>query len=292
VRAVLAEAAANNRDFQISFGGGEPTLAPNFLEIAREVGRFGLACEIFTCGVVFGKMQNPIAFPEGFVAEISYLSPKPTLVFSFLGSHSVHDSTTGVDGSFACLIESFQKSLSFGIPCSANFVPTKMNFLGLSDLIMLLESLGVPKLSILRFVPQGRGLLNRNQLELALEQENRFIKDLLEIRNKTSVMIRTGSPFNGIIPNNNVPCRAGFQKLVIQSDGNVLPCEVFKHQGRRNWGASINKMPIKEILELQQFRALRESLVQSRCTICPIHSQLRADQSNEETARAISNTTI
>jgi radical SAM protein with 4Fe4S-binding SPASM domain len=278
VKALLDEVAAGNRQLQISFGGGEPTLAPNFLEIAGEVGRYGFKCEVFTCGVAFRNTQNHIALPQKFLAEISNISPTPILVFGFLGLHSVHDSITGMDGSFASLIESLQKALSLGIPCSANFVPTKISYLGFHDLILLLESLGVPKLSVLRFVPQGRGLLNRNQLELTLEEENRFITDLLAIRDKARIMIRTGSPFNGIIPDNNVPCRAGFHKLVIQSNGNVLPCEVFKHQGRCNWGATINKMSIKEILELLPFKELRESLVKNRCIICPIHSQVRSKQ--------------
>ena len=101
---------------------------------------------------------------------------------------------------------------------------------------------------------------------------------MLNLRNNKNINIRTGSPFNGIIPGNKVPCRAGVGKLVVQATGNVLPCEVFKHHRRCDWGLSVHKKTLQEILEASCLVKLRRSLANSNCLNCPIHKSLRERQ--------------
>ncbi len=275
---ILAEAAGLGTQ-HVSFGGGEPTVAPLFLQALRETIRHGFSAEVFTCGVTFSTKQKTIPLPESLVRDIVALGGKPTFVFSFHGSCSaVHDSITCVRGSLECLTESLQRCLASGISCAANFVPTRVNALDLSNTADLVEALGIAKLSILRFVPQGRGLANRDLLELSRDEEDRVVQEIIDLRDRTDLEVRTGSPFNGIIPDNNVPCRAGFQKLVIQADGNVLPCEVFKDEGRRDWGASVYQMSLGQIMGAPQFGPLQKILFEGPCTACPVHSILRAKQ--------------
>jgi len=278
---VLIE-AQHLRAQKISFGGGEPTMAPLFLDTLRSTLRHGFAAEVFTCGVVLDDTERPVSFSSDFLLELASLGDRVTLVFSFHGScDSVHDSVTGVSHSFRCLLDSLRKSLSMGISCTANFVPTRMNAFDFAKTVSMLESIGIHKLSVLRLVPQGRGLSNRETLELSSEEEDCFVNDLVSLRGGVDLEIRTGSPFNGIVPDNNIPCRAGLNKLVVQPDGNVLPCEVFKHHGRRNWGASVYTMSLEEILDLPQFVLLQET-VSDHCVICPVHSILRSQLSHQE----------
>jgi radical SAM protein with 4Fe4S-binding SPASM domain len=292
VKKILRE-AVDLRAQKISFGGGEPTVAPHFLETLRETIRLGFAAEVFTSGVMFDHEQHASPFSDEFIQNLSTLGGMLSLVFSFHGScGAVHDSITGVRGSFDWLIDSLRKCLSCGISCAANFVPVRVNAPDFENTVRILESLGVAKLSILRFVPQGRGLIDRRGLELSREEEERFVEDLVDLRIRTRIEIRTGSPFNGIIPGNNVPCRAAFHKLVIQPDGNVLPCEVFKHHERCDWDASVFELRMKDALELPQFVSLRKALLESRCAICPIHSTLRAHLSNEESPRGLSHAAV
>ncbi|MCY2928833.1 MAG: SPASM domain-containing protein [Planctomycetota bacterium] len=162
----------------------------------------------------------------------------------------------------------------------------------LTNTAAFVETLGIGKLSILRFVPQGRGLFNAGLLDLGRDEEDQFVQELVDFRRRTSLEIRTGSPFNGIVPDNNVPCRAGFRKLVVQADGNVLPCEVFKEERRRDWGASVYEMSLAQILAAPQFVALRKTLAEGRCTACPVHGPLRASQLDMAARHGISKATV
>jgi len=292
VAKILAEAADLDTS-QVSFGGGEPAIAPLFLEALREAIRLGLSTEIFTCGAMLSADGQLTPFPDKIVREFRALGTNLTLVFSLHGSCStVHDSVTKTDGSFACLKESLRKCMAYGISCAANFVPMRINAADFLNTASLVESLGVEKLSILRFVPQGRGWLNRRTLELSRAQEDCVVEEILGLRNRTQVRVRTGSPFNGIIPGNDVPCRAGFQKLVVQPSGNVIPCEVFKKTDRSDWGASVYQMGLRQILSSPRFLALRQALSKSQCSRCPVHGVAHASRPDAEAIHGVSRAAV
>ncbi len=262
---------------KVSFGGGEPTAAKIFIPALKRIVKLGLAAEVFTCGVngsprYLTELTNEIA--------VNFKNEKAVkFIFSIHGFTSrVHDSITQVPQSFGILINSLKNFIKFGIQCEVNFVPLKSNIHQFADLVRFIDNWGIRKMSILRFVPQGRGFYNQNDLELSKEKESLFIENLLLLRKKARAHIRTGSPFNDIIPNNNVFCRAGYSKLVIQADGNVLPCEVFKHNERCKWGLSIYNQSLSEVLQSKVLEELYVSIQQHNCLRCPIHSVLRKEK--------------
>ena len=229
---------------------------------------------MFTSGVT--NFNNEIECYSGDFIETISSFDNLKLIFSIYGaSHEVHDNITRMPDSFKATLSSLRKCLSAGIECEVNYVPLKVNIHGFEDLIDLIESYGLNKINILRFVPQGRGHENRNVLEMSAEEEDAFIAKILHLREVNSFQIRTGSPFNGILPGNEVPCRAGFAKLVIQANGNVLPCEVFKHHERRTWNLSVYEHSLSEILTSKQITTLGDRLRKNNCLKCPIHSSLR-----------------
>jgi radical SAM protein with 4Fe4S-binding SPASM domain len=292
VTRVLAEAAAL-RAKQITFGGGEPTMSPSFQEAVQEATGSGFTTEVFTCGANGYTDGHLVPLPTRLLRNLAHPQGQLTFVFSFHGACSaVHDAMTGVDGSFDCMTESLRRCKRSGVRCTANFVPTRLNASVLPGLVSLLEDLTIPKLSVLRFVPQGRGMSNRKQLELNREEEDAFVDKLMHLRNIANIEIRTGSPFNGIVPDNNVPCRAGHQKLVIQANGNVLPCEVFKHHGRCHWGASVHDASLSEIMGSPGYVALHKTLLEGHCVTCPVHRILRANQPHLGAMHGISKTTV
>lgn len=84
--------------------------------------------EVFTCGVMLATNQTVAPIPQDMVRAIAAFGEKVTIVFSFHGaSDRIHDTMTCVPGSFGCLLESVERSLSAGIRCTANFVPVKLN---------------------------------------------------------------------------------------------------------------------------------------------------------------------
>ncbi|MBL7139572.1 MAG: radical SAM protein [Planctomycetes bacterium] len=271
---LIQEAAALGAD-RVSFGGGEPFCAPLFHEAAEAVAGRGLRAEVYTCGVRLtdGRVQP---LERASLARLVSL-PNFTLVFSLHAADSgLHDSITRLPGSLAATRTSLEDSLRAGLQCEINFVPMRPNAGAFEQVLDLARELGIRKVSVLRFVPQGRGLYNRSQLELSRDEEDAFVERLLILRSRVPLEIRTGSPFNGIVPGNAVPCRAGAQKLVVQADGNVLPCEVFKHRQTRDWGLSAHHQSLRDILRAPQVRALRALLHRAHCLACPVHSALRS----------------
>lgn len=241
-----------------------------------------MCVEVFTCGLVGGG-QILQGLPKKVIMGCQGLEGVK-FIFSFHGaSRNVHDYIAKTPGSFDLLLNSLQECLGSGIDCEINFVPMRINVHEFEKLVEIAESLGIQRISVLRFVPQGRGLVNREELELCPEEEALFVNEVLRLRAQSSVDIRTGSPFNGIVPGNQVLCRAGFGKLVVQADGNVLPCEVFKHHKRCQWGLSVHNMTLSQIVESPQVSDLHDRLQYTNCLECPVHRALRNTRKLEGT---------
>ncbi len=267
---------------KVCFGGGEPTISPIFGWTLSKVRDAGMESEVFSCGVNYDDHKKLIPFSKKVLNDLASCSKNNTVVFSIHGHQSEqHDYITRVPGSFEMMKRSISKCLDRGINCVANMVPTKLNRKNLREIVDLVDNLGMPKLSLLRFVPQGRGEVNRKELELTSMEEDKFVADLLHIRDNTNVELRTGSPFNGIVPDSFVPCKASISKVVIQADGNAIPCEVFKATDRKDWGTSVYRQTLQEILDSNSFSKLREKLIGSHCFECPIHSKLRIPNPKE-----------
>lgn len=84
---------------------------------------------------------------------------------------------------------------------------------------------GVKNISILNFVPQGRGKDNKEELMLSQEELKEFSEILKKAKEHYSGKIRIGIPLNGRISH---LCTAGTEKLDIKYDGTILPCPAFK----------------------------------------------------------------
>jgi len=265
---------------QVSFGGGEPALSPSFERMVARTLSLGMNAEVFTSGVL--PCSDGISpWPDDLVGRLSNLK-QLKVIFSIHGPDAAtHDAITGVHGSFACMMQSLDLCSRAGLRVEMNFVPLRPNAASFCNVVRLAHRHHVGRISILRFVPQGRGQKNRQELELSAEEEDAFVVQVLSLRRTSPVAIRTGSPFNGIVPGNSVPCRAGSEKLVVQADGNVLPCEVFKHRDTRDWGLSVYGGSLEDILGSKQLRRLRSTIERTDCHACPVHSALRSHHRRE-----------
>lgn len=262
---------------QVSFGGGEPATSPVLCDLLQRVAALGLSSEVFTSGVS-GFHSGPVPFPEELIEKMLGIE-RLNLIFSVHGATSrTHDCISQTEQSFECMLDSLTRCLRAGVRCELNFVPLAPNAPDFPRVAELAATHGITRISVLRFVPQGRGRKHRKELELSIEGEDAFLDELLRVRDWFDGDIRTGSPFNGIISGNQFPCRAGAEKIVVQADGNVLPCEVFKETHTRDWGASVYAMSLQQILESPQFRAFRKIVLAQECALCPVHTMLRAEQ--------------
>lgn len=277
----LIKEAAFSGATKICFGGGEPTSIDTFVPAVKSTVDLGMSAEVFTCG--FGRSRTRLtSLPVHLISDCRSLADVK-FIFSIYGATSnPHDLITQTPGSFEMLVTSLKRCLDAGIECEINFVPLKLNVNQINQIVEFAKYHGVSKLSILRFVPQGRGYKNRERIELSIDEEDAFIKTLLNIRKYSDIIIRTGSPYNDIIPNNNVPCRAGSTKLVVQANGNILPCEVYKHHNRCNWNLSVYYYKINEVLRNPKIIRLKNLIGYEKGLKCPIHSKLRSNLMRDE----------
>lgn len=125
----------------------------------------------------------------------------------------------------ACLLDSLFNASVIGLETDVHFIPMKPNYKEIKDILELLEIASIDNISILNFVPQGRGLHNINNLMLNNYELEEFLKLLEECKSKYSGKIRIGIPLMG---DSAHKCNAGLEKLDIKFDGSILPCPAFK----------------------------------------------------------------
>lgn len=128
----------------------------------------------------------------------------------------------GMIALFNSIINASAENLNIDI----HFVPMKPNYKQISDIIELLEIVKFPNISILNFVPQGRGKVYENELKLSQNELKEFFKMLDEAKKNYSGNIRIVIPLQS---DNSHKCNAGLEKLNIKYDGTIIPCPAFKY---------------------------------------------------------------
>ena len=112
-----------------------------------------------------------------------------------------------------------------GLNVDVHFIPMKPNYREFPDIIECLEMAEIENVSVLNFVPQGRGKENEDELMLSIEELSEFDSILKREQEHFSGKIRIGVPLNKQISH---MCTAGTEKLDIKYDGTVLPCPAVK----------------------------------------------------------------
>ena len=77
---------------------------------------------------------------------------------------------------YECLLDSLMNASIVGIETDVHFIPMKPNYKEIVDILEMLEIAKVNNISILKFVPQGRGLKNINDLMLSDNELVEFMK--------------------------------------------------------------------------------------------------------------------
>lgn len=123
------------------------------------------------------------------------------------------------------LIDSLIRARKVGLNVDVHFVPMKPNYKEFTDIIECLKIAEVSNISILNFVPQGRGKEFKEKLMLSQEELKEFSDILMREKEHFNGKIRIGIPLNEEISH---LCTAGTEKLDIKYDGTILPCPAFK----------------------------------------------------------------
>lgn len=214
----LIEQANNLGTTEIAFSGGEPLLCDYLWKAIELCNAKNIRSKVYTSGTV-----------DEFKSIIDSLKScgLDTIIFSLYSPiKEEHEDITRVYGSFEHTINSIKYAKTLKLDTELHYVVLARNYKRLPELCELARKLHVSRISLLRFVPQGRGslLLNDIMSKVQYVELRKIIENLREKGNQ----IRTGSPFNFLLVNSNPACYSGINRLIIAPDLRIYPCDAFK----------------------------------------------------------------
>lgn len=255
----------------ISLSGGEPLECPHVIDYIRYVKQAGLKLHLYTCGNLFSdnKIQ---AIPKEILSLLKTLSVDK-IIFSIHGPNAdIHEKITCRKGSFDNLITSIKRAQEADHIVELHFVPVLPNFESLPATCKLAEELGVRQISVLRFVPQGRGAQNREALEITGNNIQKLEEILKNIYESSSIEIRFGSPFNCFMIDNRSKCSAGIDKAILRPDGYFFPCVSLKRVVMEDEETNIRNTSLREIWNNSRLftliRSFQKAVENSECRHC------------------------
>lgn len=263
---------------EISFSGGEPFLHPNLFDMIKYCKALGIRVVLFTSGVkrnrqmtqeqmetlkkqveirhsnlpqeimdkiirremeIYTQYNNKI-FSAISREEMEVLKELglDKIVFDFQGAErETYDYLMG-SNHFLEVERSIIRAAVVGLDTDVHFVPMKLNYKELPDLIEILNIAEINNLSLLNFVPQGRGEINKEELMMSEDEIKEFAAIYENCKDTFNGVLRVGIP---LLSDDKHKCTAGLDKLVIKYDGTVLPCPAFKEYDTE----LLNKIGIK-----------------------------------------------
>lgn len=210
----------------INISGGEPFLHPRLKQIIDHVFKKGLKCYIYTSGIslVDGK---PRVVSKDILESLKGKVNKYIVNVEAVDEDTYNQVMGTAFGGFEMMKQFVKNAVGLGDIVEAHFVPMKLNYQQIPDVVKMCAELGVSRVSFLRFVPQGRGFENRQDILLDKEGMSEVKLMMDECVKKNASNIRIGIPFSSC--NKRTNCQTGTDKLVVRYDGNVYPCEAFKN---------------------------------------------------------------
>jgi radical SAM protein with 4Fe4S-binding SPASM domain len=204
---------------EITLSGGEPFTWEGIIEIIAFLKSKGPTSSIYTTGNCdnLDKLMKKLK-----TAGVD------KLIFSlYSDNENEHDRVTRKLNSYNNTLKAIKLAKSYNINTEIHFVALASNYKKLDGIVKIAKANGAKLVSILRFVPQGRGKLIANFDTLNREQNLELKEMIINLRNN-GFEIRTGSPFNVLLINNDPKCMAAQDRLIVTPDLNIYPCDAFK----------------------------------------------------------------
>jgi len=196
---------------QVNLSGGEPLLHENIYTLIGWFNKSDIKVNIYTSGIVDDIRYKLLMLKDLFnVNKIVFpvYSTRETL-HNFITNNNSFDKTK----------YAIEFSLSLKLNTEVHIVPMQINLYDLNDTIFDLKNIGIEKINILKLVPQGRVLENK----YLIPNDDALEREIKRLKIKYNNLIKLGLPFN-----KQHECVAGKEKLVIQPNGEIIPCESFK----------------------------------------------------------------
>jgi len=226
----IAQDFANLGGKTMELSGGEPLLHDEIFNLIPILKSLKIRVNVFTCGKITDSNDFARILKEK--AVVLKRQGVNKVVLSVHGANSqTHNDIARSQNSFSHAVTFIQELVKENLPVGIHFVPMSPNFEEFKDLVEFAVRIGVKEISVLRFVPQGRGEENKESLMLDKEAAARLIELLTESEKRKDIRIKIGSHLDFTFLLDGAPpkkCMAGIRKCLVEPNGDVIPCAVFK----------------------------------------------------------------
>jgi GeoRSP system radical SAM/SPASM protein len=213
--------AARAGVLSVNFGGGEPLLRRDLLEIAACAARAGMRVSMNSNGYLIDRDKARQLKEAGFSkVGISIDSHLPEL----------HDRFRGMPGSHVRALAALNFLREAGIKTSISTVICTFNHRHIDELIALAEEFGAEQLNFHNFKCSGLGFANRDELDLSPAQWKEFyVKAIAEKRKERSLDISLDDPIIASLGMRDTTSMVkgsvcGKLSLNIKTNGDITPC--------------------------------------------------------------------
>lgn len=207
----------------INLSGGEPLLRPDIVDIMDYIKSKGMRIRLYTSGIYYDQGYKSILVTllkaiGGKVDTLifNYETARPELYAKIMGT---------VPENHSLLENTIKTAVALSISVEAHLVPMKCNYRLIPQTLERVLSLGVSKVSLLRFVPQGRSVENVEATVLSAGEEKELREMLKELSAQYGDKLRLGKPYRS---ERFSTCWTGTIRLAVRYDGFVFPCGAFK----------------------------------------------------------------
>lgn len=206
----------------VNFGGGEPLLRSDLLEIASSASASGLQVSMNSNGYLIDREKAAALKSAGFAkVGISIDSHLP----------DVHDRFRGVEGSHERAVRALSFLSEAGVRTSVSTVICRINHNYVDSLISFAKSHGAQQLNFHNFKCSGLGMANRDELDLSSAEWREFYRKALEAKENGAgidlsfddpIIASLGLKGGGASLVKGSVC--GKLSLNIKSNGDITPC--------------------------------------------------------------------
>lgn len=211
---------------KMAFSGGEPLLKDWLEDAVKLCTSLKVKTTIYTTGMHDTKFN---VITEERVKTFSKNGLNKAVFSIYSDKPDAHNAVTRIDKSFDKTIHAIKTFIKNGILSEIHFVPMKSNYKDLENIYTLANNIGVKTISVLRFVPQGRGEMIKSTEKLNKKETIELRDTIIALRNKNGIEIRLGSPYNILVVEKKVECSAAIDRIIVSPKGLVYPCDAFKN---------------------------------------------------------------
>lgn len=203
---------------EVTFSGGEPLIWPHINDAVKAAIKNDMRVTIYTSG-------NCDSFRQKAKELFKYGASR--CIFSMFGATAImHERITRTKNSFNQTLNSILEANKIGFTTEVHFVPMAYNYQELTEIAAISKNCGASVVSVLRLVTQGRAVLLRERTLNRLQ--NIELRKIIQYLRKSGYNIRTGSPYNILMLNDNPKCCAAIDRIIIAPDLKLYPCDAFK----------------------------------------------------------------